>query len=193
MLAELARQADDARRGHPRLVARLLGALRASRRESDDPQLDPARSRGGIHELELAIDVMDAIFNDKDEVHPVNVPNVGGALPGFPDDLVVEVLGRCGAARHRAAAVRAAAPPRPRARRELGEYQALAADAAWSGTRRDAIRALCANPLVQQLPLAERALRGRSPRRTAATCPSGSRPEAGSGRPPPRGAVLDRA
>ena len=47
----------------------------------DDPQLDPARSRGGIHELELAIDVMDAIFNDKDEVHPVNMPNRGGSLP----------------------------------------------------------------------------------------------------------------
>ena len=28
--------------------------------QRDDPQLDPARSRGGIHELELAIDVMDA-------------------------------------------------------------------------------------------------------------------------------------
>ena len=63
--------------------------------QSDDPQLDPSRSRGGIHELELAIDVMDAIFNDKDETHPVNMPNAGGALPGFPDDLVVEVLGRC--------------------------------------------------------------------------------------------------
>src|SRR4029079_6884199 len=63
--------------------------------ETDDPQLDPGRSRGGIHELELAIDVMDAIFNDKDETHPVNMPNSGGALPGFPEDLVVEVLGRC--------------------------------------------------------------------------------------------------
>ena len=63
--------------------------------KTDDPQLDPGRSRGGINELELAIDVMDAIFNDKDEVHPVNVPNAGGALAGFPEDLVVEVRGRC--------------------------------------------------------------------------------------------------
>src|SRR5690349_23827745 len=29
--------------------------------ESDVPELDPQRSRGGIHELELAIDVMDAV------------------------------------------------------------------------------------------------------------------------------------
>lgn len=29
--------------------------------------LEPARSRGGIHELELSIDAMDAIFNDRKE------------------------------------------------------------------------------------------------------------------------------
>ncbi|MGZ8695322.1 MAG: family 4 glycosyl hydrolase [Gaiellaceae bacterium] len=124
--------------------------------QSDDPQLDPSRSRGGIHELELAIDVMDAIFNDKDEVHPVNVPNAGGALPGFPDDLVVEVLGRC----HRGGIEALPARPLPRHVRglveALGEYQALAAETAWNGTRRDGIRALSANPLVRQLGLAER-------------------------------------
>jgi 6-phospho-beta-glucosidase len=122
----------------------------------DDPQLDPARSRGGIHELELAIDVMDAVFNDKDEVHPVNMQNRGGALPGFPDDLVVEVLGRC----HAGGIEVLPAQPLPRAVRGLvemlGEYQALAAEAAWSGTRRDAVRALCANPLVLHVELAER-------------------------------------
>jgi 6-phospho-beta-glucosidase len=123
---------------------------------SDDPQLDPARSRGGIHELELAIDVMDAVFNGKDEVHPVNVPNTGGALPGMPEDLVVEVYGR----------VRDGwiepqpAPPLPRHLRglveALGEYEYLAAEAAWDGDRRDAVRALAANPLVRTLPRAER-------------------------------------
>lgn len=122
----------------------------------DDPQLDPAHSRGGINELELAIDVLDAIFNDKDEVHPVNVPNRGGALPDFPDDLVVEVEGRC----RRAGIEPLPARPLPRHVRGLvemlGEYQALAAEAAWSGDRDDAVRALCANPLVLGVDLAER-------------------------------------
>jgi 6-phospho-beta-glucosidase len=122
----------------------------------DDPQLEPALSRGGIHELELAIDVMDAIFNDRGEVHPVNVPNRGGALPGFPDDLVVEVQGRCDANGIEALPAR----PLPRHVRGLvemlGEYQALAAEAAWSGTRLDGIRALCANPLVLNSEVAER-------------------------------------
>jgi 6-phospho-beta-glucosidase len=117
--------------------------------ETDDPQLDPGRSRGGIHELELALDVMEAVFNGKDEVHPVNVPNVGGALPGFPDDLVVEVQGRTTGGWIEV-------PPQPEVPRHvralvqhLGEYQYLAGKAAWSGTRQDAVRALCANPLVR--------------------------------------------
>jgi 6-phospho-beta-glucosidase len=124
--------------------------------QSDDPQLDPTRSRGGIHELELAIDVMDAIFNDKDEVHPVNVPNRGGVLPGFPEDLVVEVQGRCTGR----GIEPLAAKPLPRRVQGLvqmlGEYQALAAEAAWSGSRREAVHALAANPLVLQLDVAER-------------------------------------
>jgi len=59
---------------------------------SDRPGLDPRHSRGGIHELELAIDVMDAVFNDRQEVWPVNVPGQG-AIADFPGDLVVEVPG----------------------------------------------------------------------------------------------------
>ncbi len=123
---------------------------------TNDPQLDASRSRGGINELELAIDVMDAIFNDKDEIHPVNVPNRGGAVPGFPDDLVVEGEGRC----DRNGIELLPSRPLPRHVRGLvemlGEYQALAAEAAWSGTRADAVRALCANPLVLNVDLAER-------------------------------------
>jgi 6-phospho-beta-glucosidase len=122
----------------------------------DDPKLNPARSRGGIDELELAIDVMDAIFNDKEEVHPVNMPNGGGALPGFPEDLVVEVQGRCHAGGIDVLPTR----PLPQHVRGLvemlGEYQSLAAETAWSGTREDGVRALCANPLVMRLDLAER-------------------------------------
>ncbi len=114
---------------------------------SDNPELDPSRSRGGIHELELAIDVMDAIYNDRKEVWYVNVPN-HGSLADFPDDLVVETTGyvdRNGVAplvhghlpRHVLGLVQM-----------LGEYQALTAEAAWSGTRRDGIRALASHPLV---------------------------------------------
>ena len=120
-----------------------------------EPVLDPARSRGGILELELAVDVIDAWVNDTDETWPVNVPNAGGALPGLPDDLVVEVPGRVGAG--------GITPvPVPPLRVEvlgliqaLGAFQALTAEAAWSGTRRDAVAALAGHPLVLSLTRAE--------------------------------------
>lgn len=120
----------------------------------DAPALDPRRSRGGIHELELAIDVMDAIFNDRKEVWPVNVPN-RGAIPDFPDDLVVEVTGYVDGAG--IAPITQGNLPRQVTGlvKMLGEYQALAAEAAWSGSRTEAIQALASNPLVFSLHKAE--------------------------------------
>ena len=98
---------------------------------------------------------MDAVFNDRGETLPVNVPN-RGSVPGFPDTLVVETLGRCdaqgvhplpmpGLPTHLRGLVEA-----------LGEYQQAAADAAWSGDARDGVRALAAHPLVRSIDLAER-------------------------------------
>jgi 6-phospho-beta-glucosidase len=120
----------------------------------DIPELNPDRSRGGLHELELAIDVMDAIYNDRKEVWYVNVPN-HGAIADFPDDLIVEVVGYVDSngvvplvqghmPRHVVGLVKL-----------LGEYQALTAEAAWSGSRIDAIRALASHPLVFSLHKAE--------------------------------------
>ena len=121
---------------------------------SESPRLDPARSRGGIHELELAIDAMDAIFNDRGDVLPVNCPN-HGALPDFPDDRVVEMRGML----DKNGVTRLADGRLPKhvvgLVEALGEYQALAAEAAWSGCRKDGVRALASNPLVQSVSKAE--------------------------------------
>ncbi len=120
----------------------------------DIPRLDPDRSRGGIHELELALDVMDAIFNDRREVWYVNLPNQG-ALPGFPAERVIET--RCYVDKHGATPLeQSALPPQVTGLvGQLGEYQALTAAAAWQGNRRDAIRALASHPLVLSWPKAE--------------------------------------
>lgn len=121
---------------------------------SDDPRLDPKRSRGGIHELELAIDAMDAVYNDRKEVWPVNVPN-RGAIADFPDDLVVEVPGVVDC--NGVAPIAQGHLPRQVAGlvKMLGEYQALTAEAAWTGTRREAVQALASNPLVLSVHKAE--------------------------------------
>jgi 6-phospho-beta-glucosidase len=122
---------------------------------SASPDLDPARSRGGIHELELAIDVMNAYYNDTGDVLPVNLPNAGGALPGFDEDTVVEVYCRVDKDGPRILPQ----DPLPRSvygiTAQLAEYQRLAAKAAWDGTRADGVRALLANPLVPTLAVAE--------------------------------------
>ena len=122
--------------------------------QSDDPQLDPARSRGGIHELELALDCMDAVFNDRDEVMTVNVVN-GGSIGCLADSLVVETLGRCGAS-----GVEPIPMPDLPAHllglvESLAYYQQAAADAAWNGTHREATQALAAHPLVRSIDVAE--------------------------------------
>lgn len=120
-----------------------------------DPELDPARSRAGVQELELAVDVMDAMFNDKGEIWPVNVPNLG-AIADFPDDLVVEVPAHVD--RHGAKPLTCGRMPA--ATRglvgALAEYQALTAEAAWSGDRRDAVIALSTHPLVRSVEKADK-------------------------------------
>ncbi len=119
------------------------------------PQLDPDRSRGGIHELELAIDVMSAYYNDTGAVLPVNLPNKDRALPDFDERTVVEVyctVNRKGChiepQRPLPLAVRGIT-------RQLADYQMLTAKAAWEGDRAAGIRALVANPLVPDLSVAE--------------------------------------
>ncbi|MFC4014241.1 hypothetical protein ACFOY2_43940 [Nonomuraea purpurea] len=123
--------------------------------ESDAPQLDPARSRGGIHELELAIEAISAFYNDTGARLPFNIPNTGGALPGFDERTVVELWGTVDAKGFHPEPQQ----PLPRSvlglTRQLADYQILTAKAAWDGTIADAVRAMAANPLVPSLTVAE--------------------------------------
>ena len=122
--------------------------------EATNPTLDPALSRGGIFELEVAVDVMDAMFNDKGEIWPTNVRN-NGAIQDFPDSLVVEVPCRIDRSGVRPLSGYRTPPAVRGLLGALGEYQQLTADAAWDGDRDQAVQALLSNPLVRTLPLAQ--------------------------------------
>ncbi len=122
---------------------------------SSTPELDPDRSRGGIHELELAIKAIDAVFNDKGGVLPVNVLNTGCAAAGFDENVVVELPCRVSRTGFTPIPQPALAAPVRGLVEMLAEYQVAAADAAWGGDRQSAIRALVANPLVVSLAKAE--------------------------------------
>ncbi len=85
----------------------------------------------------------------------MNTPNVGGALPGFDEDIVVEVFARV----DRQGIQPEPTPALPRHVRgligQLGEYQWLTAEAAWRGDRKDAIRALASHPWLTEIRRAE--------------------------------------
>jgi 6-phospho-beta-glucosidase len=119
------------------------------------PRLDPACSRGGIHELELAIEAMSAFYNDTGARLPFNVPNDGELLPGFAESTVVELWGTVDAKGFHPEPQK----PLPHSvvgiTQQLAEYQLLAAEAGWNGTRKDAIQAMVAHPLVPSLTIAE--------------------------------------
>jgi 6-phospho-beta-glucosidase len=123
--------------------------------DSDAPRLDPSRSRGGIHELELAIDAISAFYNDTGARMPFNIPNDGCVLPGFDETTVVELWGTVDAKGFHPEPQR----PLPHSvlgiTQQLAEYQILAAKAAWDGDVADAVRAMAANPLVPSLTVAE--------------------------------------
>ncbi len=115
--------------------------------------LVPEKSRGGVLELELAVNVIAAIVNDRNEVWPVNVPN-NGAIADFPDHLVVEVPAYVG--KDGATPIKSGHMPTHLLGlvEHLARYQLATADAAWKGTRTDAIRALAGHPLVPGLDMA---------------------------------------
>jgi 6-phospho-beta-glucosidase len=127
----------------------------AEQAEAAWPELDPQRSRGGIHELELALDAIDSMYNDKGEVLPVNLPNSGQAAAGFDEDLIVELPCKV----NRKGFEPISQPRLPAHLRglveHLAEYQVATAKAAWKGSRRDAVAALAANPLVMTMAKAE--------------------------------------
>jgi 6-phospho-beta-glucosidase len=109
--------------------------------------------RGGAYYSEAAVRLMASLHAGTGDVQVVDVRN-DGALPGLPDDAVVEVpavVDRDGA--H--PLPQRALPPEMQALVEhCKQYERLAVSAALSGSREAVVRALLANPLVGRYPAA---------------------------------------
>jgi 6-phospho-beta-glucosidase len=151
----LAEQSAPGWRSRADVVAELEAELLAEYR---DPRLvtkpEKLSYRGGAFYSEAAVRLVASLHAGTGDVQVVDVPN-GGSLPGLADDAVVEVpctVDRLGA--------------HPLPQRELPPdmgglvahckaYERLAVEAAMTGSRNTVIRALVANPLVGQYPLAE--------------------------------------
>jgi 6-phospho-beta-glucosidase len=102
--------------------------------------------RGGAWYSTLATQLLNAHFNDLNEVHVVNVAH-RGAVPGWPEDWVLEMPARVG----RAGVEPLPAEPLPPAQfgllAHVKSYEILTVEAAVHGDRRAAYLALLAHPL----------------------------------------------
>jgi 6-phospho-beta-glucosidase len=151
----LAEQSAPGWRSRAEVVAELEAELLAEYR---NPELatkpEKLSYRGGAFYSEAAVRLIASLHAGTGDVQVVDVRN-DGALPGLPDDAVVEIP--CTVDRDGAHPIgqRPLPPEMAGLVAHCKTYEHLAVEAALSGSRATMIRALMANPLVGQYPKAE--------------------------------------
>jgi 6-phospho-beta-glucosidase len=152
--AELEAQKAEGYRPRAAVVADLEAELLAQYR---DPRLDTKPEalawRGGAYYSESAVRLMASLHAGSGDVQVVDVRN-DGAVPGLPDDAVVEVPARVDAEGAHPLPQRPLPPEMQGLVQHCKAYERLAVQAAMSGSRDAVVRALVANPLVGQYPVA---------------------------------------
>ena len=80
----------DTHLARPYFVANLEKRIAEYKQWADDPQADLVKAIGTQKTREQIVQIIDGLVNNNEGYFQVNVPN-HGALPGIPDDVVVEV------------------------------------------------------------------------------------------------------
>ena len=123
-----------------------------------DPNLTekPAllEKRGGAYYSEAAAQLIASLQADTMDEQVVDIRN-DGALPELPDDAVVEIPAKVGAAGASADRLAPLAPEMLGLVQQVKAYERLAVKAAVEGDRDAALKALLANPLVGQYKIAK--------------------------------------
>ena len=104
--------------------------------------------RGGAYYSEAAVDLIASLHDGRGDVQVVDVRN-DGALPDLPADAVVEIPSRIDRDGAHPLPLSPLAPAEQALLREVKAYERLAAEAARTGDRDVALRALRANPLAR--------------------------------------------
>jgi 6-phospho-beta-glucosidase len=150
----VAEQRASGRTRAQEVMARLPALYQGYAAAAASERPDPSRERGGGGHGELAVDVICAIAGHERRRLIVNTRNQG-AIEGMEPEAVVEVPSIVGAQGPAPLAM----GPLPRPVRGLTmaihQYEWLAAEAAASGSRRLALQALMAHPLVRSKRVAE--------------------------------------
>lgn len=152
--AEVAAQSAPGHRSRADVVAELEATLLEQYR---DPALvskpDALSFRGGAYYSLAAVRLMASLHAGTGDVQVVDMRN-DGAIPGLPDDAVVETTAVVDASGAHPLPQRSLPPEMLGLVQHAKAYERLAVLAASSGSRDDVVRALLANPLVGQYPLA---------------------------------------
>lgn len=129
--------------------------LAESRAAAGAGERDPADLESGGYE-QVAIRVMTALLEGPPARLVLNVPNVGGALPGLDEDAVVEVPCDVDGSGARPVAVVALDDAADELVTSVKSTERATIDAATRGSRQAAIKALAGHPLVVSEQIAER-------------------------------------
>ena len=126
-----------------------------------NPDLDvkPAQleKRGGAYYSDAAVSLISAIYNDKKEVHTVNVKN-NGAIKGIDNDSVVEINTLVDKTGAHAITVGEVSPKMLGLMQSVKAYEQLAAKAGVYGDYDVALQSLTANPLIPSVKVAKQVL-----------------------------------
>lgn len=150
--------AEQRSAGHASRAEEVIGIEERLLEMYRDPALaeKPAllATRGGAFYSEAAAQLMASLHDGRGDVQVVNVRN-DGALPDLPAGAVVEVPARVDRAGARPLPLAPLAPEMRGLVQAAKAYEELAVEAARSGDRAVALRALLANPLVGRWEAAE--------------------------------------
>lgn len=152
--AEVAQQESPGYRSRADVVAELETTLLDEYRDPALTTKPAALSyRGGAFYSLAAVRLMASLHAGTGDVQVVDMRN-DGAVPGLPDDAVVETTAAVDAEGAHPLPQRPLPPEMLGLVQHLKGYERLAVQAARSGSRDDVVRALLANPIVGQYPLA---------------------------------------
>jgi 6-phospho-beta-glucosidase len=113
--------------------------------------------RGGAHYSDAALNLLTSLTQDVGDVQVVDMRN-NGTIAALPDDAVIEVPAVIGRDGPRAVDVAPPEEPELALMRNVAIYERLTVEAALTGDRDVALRALLAHPLIGQWGPAERVL-----------------------------------
>jgi 6-phospho-beta-glucosidase len=150
-------RAVEAQRTGPQRAEEVLEIERVLLEMYADPDLDHKpellEKRGGAYYSEAAAALVTSLLTGDGAHHYVNVRN-NGTIEGLPDEAVVEVPALVDLAGAHPVEVPPLAPEMLGLVQAVTSYEILAIEAARTGDRDVALRALLANPLVRQWDLA---------------------------------------